>query len=159
MNEALEQRAEWARSRTSMAELSSRARDVVAAARDVLEAEGPEAVTMRRIADELGIRASSLYKHVPHKAALEVAIVIDGFEEAAAAFEAAVDGTDDPLGAFVGAYRSFASAHPHVYRLMTQRPLPATSCPKVWRPGLPPRWCRRSAARNVPARPGRSSMG
>ena len=80
---------------------------MVAAARDVLEAEGPEAVTMRRIADELGIRAPSFYKHVPHKAALEVAIIIDGFEEAAAAFEAAVDGADDPLGAFVGAYRAF----------------------------------------------------
>ena len=113
-----------------MTELSSRARDVVATARDVLEAEGPEAVTMRRIADELGIRAPSLYKHVPHKATLEVAIIIDGFEEAAAAFEAAVDGADDPLGAFVGAYRSFASAHPHVYRLMTQRPLPHDQLPE-----------------------------
>ena len=109
MNEALEQRATRERSRNSVTELSSRARDVVAAARDVLEAEGPEAVTMRRIADELGIRAPSLYKHVPHKAALEVAIVIAGFEEVSAAFEAAVDGADDPLGAFVGAYRSFAS--------------------------------------------------
>ena len=67
---------------------------------------------------------------VPHKATLEVAIIIDGFEEAAAAFEAAVDGADDPLGAFVGAYRSFASAHPHVYRLMTQRPLPRDQLPE-----------------------------
>jgi AcrR family transcriptional regulator len=102
----------------------------VAAARDVLEAEGPEAVTMRRIADELGIRAPSLYKHVPHKAALEDSIVMAGFEEAAAAFEAAVDGADDPLDAFVGAYRSFARAHPHVYRLMTQRPLPRDQLPE-----------------------------
>ena len=140
-----------------MTELAA-ARDVVAAARDLLEAEGPEAVTMRRIADELGIRASSLYKHIPHKAALEVAIVIDGFEEASAAFEAAVDGADDPLGAFVGAYRSFASAHPHVYRLMTQRPLPRDQLPEGLEPGLPPRSWRRSAARTCP-RPGRSSMG
>src|SRR4051794_19414030 len=87
---------------------------------------------MRRVADELGIRAPSLYKHLPHKAALEAAIVAVGFEEAAAAFEAAVDGSEEPLPAFVAAYRAFASAHPHLYRLMTERPLPRDLLP----PGL-----------------------
>ena len=87
---------------------------------------------MRRVADELGIRAPSLYKHLPHKSALETAIIADGFEEAAAGFEAAVAGADDPLTAFVAAYRAFASAHPHVYRLMTQGPLPREQLP----PGL-----------------------
>ena len=67
------------------------ARDVVAVGRRVLEEEGPDALTMRRVADELGIRAPSLYKHLPHKSALETAIIIDGFEEAAAAFEAATE--------------------------------------------------------------------
>jgi AcrR family transcriptional regulator len=112
--------------------LTSRARDVVAAARGVLEREGSEALTMRRVADELGIRAPSLYKHLPHKAALKTAIIADGFAEAAAAFEAAVDGQGDPLTAFVAAYRAFASAHPHVYRLMTEGPLPREHLP----PGL-----------------------
>src|SRR3712207_8542945 len=60
--------------------------------RDVLEREGPDALTMRRIAEVMGIRAPSLYKHVPGKDALEVAITIAGFEEAAAAFEAATAG-------------------------------------------------------------------
>src|SRR3954471_8048060 len=87
---------------------------------------------MRRIADELGIRAPSLYKHLPHKAALEAAIVADGFEEAAAAFEAAAEGAGEPLAAFVTAYRAFASAHPHVYRLMTAGPLARDLLP----PGL-----------------------
>ena len=54
--------------------LSTRAREIVAVARDVLEREGPEALTMRRIAEVLGIQAPSLYKHVPGKDALEVAI-------------------------------------------------------------------------------------
>jgi len=112
--------------------LSTRAREIVAVARGVLELEGPEALTMRRIAQVLGIRAPSLYKHVPGKEALEVAIVIDGFEEAAAAFEAATDGAAEPLAAFVEAYRVFARAHPHVYRLMTDRPLPRADMP----PGL-----------------------
>ena len=112
--------------------LSSRAREIVAVAREVLEREGPGALTMRRIAEVLGIRAPSLYKHVPGKEALEVAIVIAGFEEAAAAFEAATDGAAEPLAAFVAAYRAFARAHPHLYRLMTDRPLPRAHLP----PGL-----------------------
>jgi AcrR family transcriptional regulator len=103
--------------------LTSRALDVVAVGRSLLERDGPEALTMRRVAEELGIRAPSLYKHLPHKGALEAAIIADGFEEAAAAFEAATDGADDPLAAFVAAYRAFASAHPHLYRLMTEGPL------------------------------------
>ena len=112
--------------------LTPRAREIVTVARDLLEREGPDALTMRRLADGLGIRAPSLYKHLPHKAAVEVAIVVDGFEEAATAFERATDGAADPLAAFVEAYRAFASAHPHVYRLMTARPLPREELP----PGL-----------------------
>jgi|SRR4051794_8172708 len=108
---------------------SARAREVVAVGRRVLEQEGPDALTMRRIADGLGIRAPSLYKHLPHKAALEAAIIADGFAEAAAAFERAIEGDGDPLTAFAAAYRSFATAHPHVYRLMTERPLPRELLP------------------------------
>jgi AcrR family transcriptional regulator len=112
--------------------LTSRAREIVAVARDLLESDGAEALTMRRLADALGIRAPSLYKHLPHKGALETAIIIDGFEEAARAFEEATEGAAEPLKAFVDAYRTFARAHPHVYRLMTERPLPRDRLP----PGL-----------------------
>lgn len=111
---------------------SSRAQQIVAAGRALLESEGAEALTMRRVADALGIRAPSLYKHLPDKAALEAAIIADGFREAAAAFETATDGADDPMGALVEAFRVFAYAHPHVYRLMTERPLPRERLP----PGL-----------------------
>jgi AcrR family transcriptional regulator len=111
---------------------TSRAREIISAARDLLETEGPDALTMRRLAGTLGIRAPSLYKHLPHKAALEVTIIADGFEEAANAFEAATDGAADPLAALVAAYRAFVSAHPHLYRLMTERPLPRDQLP----PGL-----------------------
>jgi AcrR family transcriptional regulator len=109
--------------------LTSRAREVVGVGRRVLEREGRDALTMRRVAEELGIRAPSLYKHLPHKEALETAIIAVGFEEAAAVFEGAVDGAEDPLAAFVAAYRAFAAAHPHLYRLMTERPLPREHLP------------------------------
>jgi AcrR family transcriptional regulator len=77
---------------------------------------------MRRVAERLGIRAPSIYKHLSDKQALENALISDGFEELAAAFEGALDG-GDPLGALATAYRRFAKEHPHLYRLMTQRPL------------------------------------
>jgi AcrR family transcriptional regulator len=109
--------------------LSPRARQIVAAARALLEQEGPAALTMRRLADRLGIRAPSLYKHLPDKAAVEAAIIATGFEDAAAAFEQAVDGATEPLASLAGAYRTFALAHPHLYRLMTDQPLPRDRLP------------------------------
>ena len=111
---------------------SARADEVVAEGGRLLEEEGPEALTMRRLAERLGIRAPSLYKHLPGKAALEAAIIATGLEESAAAFEAAVDGAPDPLPALAAAYRGFALAHPHLYRLMHDGPLPRQHLP----PGL-----------------------
>ena len=103
--------------------LTPRAREIVAAARAILEEEGLEALTMRRIAERLGIRAPSLYKHFPDKEALEAAIISAAFEEQAGVFERAVEEGDDPLEALGAAYRRFALAHPHLYRLMTDREL------------------------------------
>jgi AcrR family transcriptional regulator len=103
--------------------LTPRAREIVAAARAILEDEGLDALTMRRIAERLGIRAPSLYKHFPDKEALEAAIISAAFEEQAEVFERAVEEGDDPLEALGAAYRRFALAHPHLYRLMTDREL------------------------------------
>ena len=71
---------------------SARADEVVVAARRLLEEEGAGALTMRRLAEQLGIKAPSLYKHLPDKTALEAAIIATGLEEAAARFEQAVAG-------------------------------------------------------------------
>jgi AcrR family transcriptional regulator len=79
---------------------------------------------MRRLADRLGIRAPLLYEHLPNKAALEAALIAVGFEEAAAAFDAATDGAAEPLADLVTAYRASVRRHPQLYRLMTEGPLP-----------------------------------
>ena len=86
---------------------------------ELLAAEGREALSMRRIADRVGIRAASSYKHFPNKEALEAAMISAGFERSAEAFERA----GDELAALAGAYRDFARENPHLYRLMTERPL------------------------------------
>src|SRR5215211_2205657 len=103
--------------------LSPRAREIVAAAREILEREGPDGLTMRRLGEAVGIRPPSLYKHFPDKAAVEIALIENGFEEIAERFEAAVEGSGS-LAALAVAYREFARAHPHLYRLMTTGPLP-----------------------------------
>ena len=100
---------------SSAPELTPRAREIVAAARELLEAGGPEGLSMRRVAERVGIRASSIYKHLPDKQALEAAIISVGFEELAEVFGTAAE-TPEALGR---AYRAHALAHPHLYRLMT----------------------------------------
>ena len=55
--------------------------EIIGAARRILEAGGPETLTMRRVADELGIQAPSLYKHFASKAELELALVTDAMAE------------------------------------------------------------------------------
>jgi AcrR family transcriptional regulator len=102
--------------------LGERAQEIVAAARLLLDEEGPSGLSMRRVAERLGIRAPSIYKHLPDKQALENAIISDGFEEQAEVFEKAL-ALRDPLTAIASAYRAFARQHPHLYRLMTERPL------------------------------------
>jgi len=105
-------------------DLSPRAREIVGVALDLLEEEGPDGLSMRRLADRIGIRAPSIYKHLPDKQALEAAIISVGFELQAEAFERALlDDPEDRLGVLARVYRRFASAHPHLYRLMTEREL------------------------------------
>jgi AcrR family transcriptional regulator len=103
---------------------SPRAREIVLAARRILETEGREALTMRRLGAAVGMRAPSLYKHFPDKAAVEVALIEDGFAEMADAFESALAEQGESLAALAAAYRAFAKAHPHLYRLNTTGSLP-----------------------------------
>lgn len=108
----------------------SRRDDIVAAGRDLLETHGEDSLTMRAVADRLGIRAPSLYKHLADKAELEVALVAQGLTEQAELFEAAAASEPDPVAAIAADYRAWATRHPHLYRLMHDRPLPRERLPE-----------------------------
>ena len=97
----------------------ARREQIVREARALLEREGPAGLSMRRVADRMGIKAPSLYKHLPAKADLESGIIADGLHEIGKALAEA--GPD--LHAIALAYRRFARAHPHLYTLMTGSPL------------------------------------
>jgi AcrR family transcriptional regulator len=117
-----------AREAPAAAALTPRQLELATAAREVLETEGAEGFTMRAVADRIGIRAPSLYKHFPDKEALQTAVIATGFEDFAASQERAAaraisEDRAGRLGALAKAYRAFARRHPHLYRLMTEEPL------------------------------------
>ncbi|MFF5145277.1 TetR/AcrR family transcriptional regulator [Streptomyces sp. NPDC013157] len=109
--------------------LTPRAREIVAAARELLEESGPTVLTMRTLADRLGIKAPSLYKHFPDKHAVEVELAAQMLEESGEALETAASRHPGSLEALAEAYRDYALAHPHLYCLATERPLPRSLLP------------------------------
>ncbi len=104
---------------------SGRRAELVAAAREVLETEGPEAITIRRLGAALGIRGPSLYKHFPDKAAIEDALTVVVLQEQADA----VAGSAPTFAAVADAYRRWAMAHPHAHWLINRRSLDRTKLP------------------------------
>ena len=106
-----------------MAEPGSRREQIAGAALDLLEEHGPGGLTMRAVAARVGIKAPSLYKHFPDKDELETALIAEGFRQTTNAFSTAIAGSGEPLADLARAYRQWAKAHPHLYRLMTDKPL------------------------------------
>ncbi|WP_424892748.1 TetR/AcrR family transcriptional regulator [Streptomyces sp. XH2] len=108
-----------------------RASEIAAAARELLEERGRDELTMRALAERLGIRAPSLYKHFRNKEAVEAALVEDALAEMGAVLHAAL--AEAPAAgrvpALLAAYRRHALAHPGLYRLATTGPLPRADLP------------------------------
>lgn len=100
---------------------SSRTEDIVQAAFAVLDIDGPGGLTMRRLADDLGMRAPSLYKHVRDKATLEAALIEDVLFDIGDVLHAAVrkPGRQGVVASLLRAYRTHSLAHPNRYRLAT----------------------------------------
>jgi AcrR family transcriptional regulator len=96
----------------------TRREEILDAAESLLEAEGEPALTMRRVAQEMGIRAPSLYKHVASKDDIEAGLQERALRDMAVAFAPAKD-----LFAIAAAYRRWALARPGLYELATGRPL------------------------------------
>jgi AcrR family transcriptional regulator len=97
-------------------------RDVVlAAALEIIDRDGAEGLSMRRLARALDRDPMILYRHAPNKAAL-----LDGVAETVLA-QLKVDSADPDWAAQLRAvarnYRALALAHPHVVPLLVTRPL------------------------------------
>ena len=94
-------------------------------ASSLLEREGPDALTMRRIAAEAGCSTSVLYTMFGGKAGIADGLWREGFARLAAALDKAT-GVDplQRLAAMGRAYRSNALANRSYYAVMFQRPIP-----------------------------------
>lgn len=94
---------------------------VLAAALVIIDRDGVDGLSMRRLAEAVGRDPMIIYRHLPNKAA-----VLDGVAEAVFA-ELEVDATDDDwtgqLRSVARSFRALALRHPKVVPLLVTRPL------------------------------------
>jgi AcrR family transcriptional regulator len=92
------------------------------AAEKLFAERGEDAVTMRQLAQELGVSPMTPYRYFRDKEDILAAVRTNGFTRFAEALEtaqAATSGGARAKGAAVGeAYLDFAFEHPHTYKLM-----------------------------------------
>ena len=99
--------------------------EILAATRDLLATTGSEtAVSIRAVADRVGVTPPSIYLHFPDKETLLEAVCGEVFTQLDDAMEAAARTTDSPFEALRErglAYVRFALANPEQYRLVLMR--------------------------------------
>jgi len=91
------------------------------AAERLFAEHGPDAVTMRQLAAELGVSPMTPYRYFKDKEDILAAVRTNGFNRFAETLERARDGAGGARArsAAVGeAYVTFAFEHPHTYKLM-----------------------------------------
>lgn len=105
------------------------------AARELFLHGGPEAVTMRAVAERVGVTATALYRHFESKDALLDAVQAWCFEEFAGYLYRALAGAtpEDRLRRTGAAYLTFALERPESYRaIFLSTPPHATAEPRPW---------------------------
>ncbi|HSX68326.1 TetR/AcrR family transcriptional regulator [Nocardioides sp.] len=93
---------------------------IVAAALGLLESDGPQALTTKRIGDEIGASTMAVYTAFGSLGHVVEAIVTDGFQQLQRTLAQARE-VEDPLAGLWGlltAYRQFALSRPHLFRAM-----------------------------------------
>ncbi|HEX4038513.1 MAG TPA: TetR/AcrR family transcriptional regulator [Acidobacteriaceae bacterium] len=101
----------------------STAEKIAGAASRVLDREGPEAVTMRRVAQAVGITPMALYRHFADRDGLLNALADAGFGELAERVEGVAVAADPEarLTAILDMFLDFALARPRLFELMFLR--------------------------------------
>jgi len=95
---------------------------ILEAARDLIAAGGIEAMSMRAVAERVGVSATAIYHHYANKQALVDAVVRGAFERFGAEMQVAVDreprGSLRRVRAFGEAYVRFAMEHEAYFRII-----------------------------------------
>jgi AcrR family transcriptional regulator len=97
---------------------------VVDAAAQIADEEGLDALSLARLAAELGVRPPSLYAHVDGLGDLRRRLGIRGARELAAVIQEAAAGRagSDALRAVADVYRAYAHEHPGTYAALQRAP-------------------------------------
>jgi len=100
---------------------------VVQAAARLADSEGFEAVTLARLAAEVGVRPPSLYNHIDGLDGLRRELALLGIRDLNQRISRAAIGKsrDDALFALASAYRGFAHERPGLYPATLRAPNPA----------------------------------
>ena len=110
-------------------------------ARRILVAEGPDGLSLRAIAREMGMTAPALYRYFPSREDLVGSLIADLYDELTATLAAAANIADGAPGDAAGgaldtadpraqitaasrAFRSWALAHPREFGLLFGSPIP-----------------------------------
>ncbi len=104
------------RRRTRSADVGER---LVAAAVEILDEQGPDALTVRGVAERAQVSPTGVYNHLGGKDGILSALFVMGFEELRTALDAI--NLDDPVDAMLEGgrrYRALALRHPGRYALM-----------------------------------------
>jgi len=99
---------------------------LLASAADILETEGPDGLSVRRIAAAANVAPMGVYNHFESKFGIIEALFIQGFERLREAL-ATIAEIEDPYEALREGgrrYRALALAHPMVYQVMFLRAVP-----------------------------------
>lgn len=97
------------------------------AAAQRIESQGVDALSLRKLADDVGVSRSALYHHFRDKNALLNAVAARGFEQWIAVSKARANSPDmtpeERLGQFVHGYIHWSARNPQLYDLMFGRPI------------------------------------
>jgi AcrR family transcriptional regulator len=104
--------------------INSTTRRIATAARRLLDKEGAEAVTMRRVAQAVGITPMAIYRHYPDRAGLLNALADTGFTELTARLvrQRFPGGIEQQLRKMAEIYLEHALHNPRLFELMFLKP-------------------------------------
>lgn len=104
---------------------------LLAIARDIVQDQGHEALTLRAVAQQAQVSQTAIYRHFESREQLLVSVLIYGMRMLKDQTEAALHRDTKPLERFreVGeAYVQFSQKHPQLYRLMFDAKIIAARC-------------------------------
>jgi AcrR family transcriptional regulator len=100
--------------------------EVVDTALRIVDDEGLEALTMRRLGAALGVEAMALYRHVPNKEAL-LDLTVEQMRSEMHLTASPSENPAEAFGAIFAEYARVLAAHPNMLPLATRRTVPTST--------------------------------